>query len=201
MPSFDLHPATRAVALLLDGVHSGQLTDPTPCPDYPVAALLDHLMALTRAFTVAAEKGDRSTLTPESPPARARGDHLDPDWRSVLPHRLDALAAAWAEPAAWKGETDAGGVVLPAELAATVALDEIVLHGWDLARATGQDYRPDPTAVETVHQFTEFLARPDQAQLRDAMFGPPVKVAAGASTWSRSLALAGRDPAWLPDPV
>jgi uncharacterized protein (TIGR03086 family) len=200
MPAFDLYPATRGVTLLLDGVHSGQLTDPTPCPDYPVAALLDHLMALSRAFRVAAEKGDPSTLAHESPPGEARAAHLDPDWRSVLPGRLDALAAAWAEPAAWTGATDVGGVGLPAPLAATVALQEVVLHGWDLARATGQDYQPDPAAVETVHGFTEMVARPDQAELRNAIYGPPVPVGA-ASTWAQTLALAGRNPSWLPDPV
>jgi len=200
MPAFDLHPATRDVTRLLDGVHSGQLTDPTPCPDYPVAALLDHLMAVTRAFRVAAEKGDQSTLAQESPPGQARAAHLDPDWRSVLPERLDALAAAWVEPAAWTGETEVGGTGIPAQLAATVALQEVVLHGWDLARATGQDYEPDPAAVETVLGFTEMVAQPEQAELRRAIYGPPFP-AATASIWGRTLALAGRDPSWLPDPV
>jgi uncharacterized protein (TIGR03086 family) len=201
MAEFDLYPATRTVTQLLAEVHPGQLTERTPCPDYSVAALLDHLMALTRAFTVAAEKGDESTLADESPPGLARAEHLDPDWRTVLPQRLDALAAAWAEPSAWTGETSVGGVVLPGESAATVAMDEIVLHGWDLARATGQDYQPDPAAVEIVHRFTELLARPDQAQLRNAIFGPRLEVAVGASTWSQTLAGAGRNPSWLPDPV
>ena len=57
--------------------------------------------------------------------------------------RLDQLAEAWADPAAWEGLTEAGGLTMPAEVAGTVALDEVVLHGWDLARATGQDDRLD----------------------------------------------------------
>ena len=51
----DLHPATREVARLLDGVTDDQLPAP-PVPDYDVATLLDHLMGLTLAFTWAAEK-------------------------------------------------------------------------------------------------------------------------------------------------
>jgi len=201
MPAFDLRPATRDVTQLLDGVHSGQLTERTPCPDYSVAALLDHLMALTQGFTVAAERGDQSTLAHESPPGQARADHLDPAWREVLPQRLDALAGAWAEPAAWTGETGVGGATLPAEFAATAALGEIVLHGWDLARATGQDYQPDPGSMDTVHRFLELLAQPDLADMRNAIFGPRLEVGADASIWAQTLAGAGRDPSWRPDPV
>jgi hypothetical protein len=40
--------------------------------------------------------------------------------------------------------TEVGGNTLPGEVTGVVALDEVVLHGWDLARATGQDYRCDP---------------------------------------------------------
>lgn len=44
------------------------------------------------------------------------------------------MAGAWKDPAAWTGMTRAGGVDLPGEIAAAVAADELVLHGWDLAR-------------------------------------------------------------------
>ncbi|MBP0661776.1 TIGR03086 family protein, partial [Mycobacterium tuberculosis] len=53
---------------------------------------------------------------------------------------LKALAAAWQEPAAWDGRTEAGGVTDDAVALAVVALDEVVVHGWDLARATGQPF-------------------------------------------------------------
>jgi hypothetical protein len=56
MPTIDLGHAAREVARLSDGVTEDQLAGPTPCPDYPVAALLDHLMGLSLAFTWAARK-------------------------------------------------------------------------------------------------------------------------------------------------
>jgi hypothetical protein len=51
MDRIDLGPAAHEVARLLDGVDDDRLTDPTPCPDYPLGALLDHLMGLCLAFT------------------------------------------------------------------------------------------------------------------------------------------------------
>ena len=51
MPAIDLEHAAREVARLLDGVTEDRLGDPTPCEDTSVAALLDHLMGLSLAFT------------------------------------------------------------------------------------------------------------------------------------------------------
>ena len=190
----DLHPATREVARLLEGVTHDQLSAPSPS-DCDVATLLDHLMGLTMAFTWAAEK---STPPEASGPPSASGANLDPTWRSVLPGRLDALADAWSKPSAWEGMTEVGGNTLPGEVTGVVALDEVVLHGWDLARATGQDFRCDPASAEAVLGFTERTAQPDQAASRTGLFGPVVPVAEDAPVFDRALGFAGRDPAWTP---
>ena len=191
----DLHPATREVARLLEGVTDDQLSAPSPS-DCDVATLLDHLMGLTMAFTWAAEKS-ASEHGPTGP-GRSSAKALDPDWRSVLPGRLDALADAWSKPSAWEGMTEAGGVPLPGEVAAVVALDEVVLHGWDLARATGQEFNCDPANADAVLGFTERSAQPDQAAMRTGLFGPVVPVADDAPVFDRALGFAGRDPAWTP---
>ncbi len=198
MPTFDLRPATDAVSDLLGGIDDRQLSAPSPCPDYSVGGLLDHFMALSGAFTVAATKGDPSTLAGESRPGEANADHLSPDWRAVLPPRLDGLAMTWATPSAWQGTTDAGGVMLPADVAALVALDEVVVHGWDLARATGQDYEVAPALLDVLHGFVAGAAEPTQAEMRANIFGPAVNVPDDASLWERTLGLAGRDPNWTP---
>ena len=192
-PVLDLHPATREVARLLDGVSDDQLANPTPC-DYDVATLLEHLLGLTLAFTWAAEKS--AAEHGGSQPPQPAGDALDPAWRTVLPGRLEALAAAWTDPAAWEGMTEAGGLTLPGEVAGLVALDEVVLHGWDLARSTGQDYSCDPASAEAVMAFAASSAAPDQAASREGLFGPPVPVPEDAPTFDRALGFAGRDPAW-----
>ena len=133
----DLEPASCRLAALLPGVPDSALDAPTPCADTTVAALLDHIMGLAEGLRASARKEPT-----EAPVASA--EHLDPRWRELLPPRLDALVAAWREPGAGEGTTTAGGIELPAAEVAAVTLDELVIHGWDLARATGQPYEPDP---------------------------------------------------------
>jgi uncharacterized protein (TIGR03086 family) len=198
VPNLDLGPAADEVSRLLDGVSDAQMADPTPCEGTPVAGLLDHLMGLSLAFTWAARKSTATEGGGNQPGPSAVAEHLDPDWRALLPERLDGLAQAWRDPSAWEGMAEAGGVTMPAEVIATVALDELVLHGWDLARATGQPFDCDPASTQAVLGFTTMSAQPEQAAMREGLFGPVVDVPEGASAFDRALGFAGRDPAWTP---
>ena len=198
MPTLDLDPPAREVIGLLDGVTDDRLGDPTPCTDTSVAALLDHLMGLSLAFTWAARKTTATEGSGGAPQAAA--EKLDPDWRTELPSRLHELAAAWRDPAAWDGMTEAGGVRMTAAQTAAVAVDELVLHGWDLARATGQPFHCDPASTEVVLAFTTEGARPENAAFREGLFGPVVDVPQDAPAFERALGLAGRDPGWQPPP-
>ena len=73
--------------------------------------------------------------------------------------------------------TQAGPVELPAAIAAQVALNEVVVHGWDLAVATGRPYDPDPAAVETCLAFVSSFEPPEGGAADDGgLFGPPVPV-------------------------
>ncbi|WP_371927728.1 TIGR03086 family metal-binding protein [Lentzea sp. HUAS12] len=131
---FDLTPAAGRLADVVRAVGDDDLDAPTPCPDYTVGDLLDHVHGLAVAFTMAARK------TPLEGTASGDASRLPDDFRESIPARLDELARAWRAHEAWEGMTRAGGVDLPGEVAAAVALDEIVLHGWDLAKATGQPF-------------------------------------------------------------
>ncbi|MEU8298591.1 TIGR03086 family metal-binding protein [Micromonospora sp. NPDC048909] len=186
----DFEPAARALAALLGGVTDDQLGRPTPCGRWTVADLLHHLMGLTVAFRIAAEKGPDPAPTGPDDPAAA--EH-DPRWRTRLPAQLDELVAAWREPAAWKGDVAVGGVVLPAEIMGVVALNELVIHGWDLASSTGQPYDVDDRTVETVHGLVSQQASSDGTP---GLFGPSVSLPADAPLFDRVLGLTGRDPGW-----
>jgi uncharacterized protein (TIGR03086 family) len=186
----DLEPAAHRIVALLDGVPDSALDARTPCADTPVAGLLDHLMGLSEGLRAAAAKEpDRGAPQPAAA-------NLDPKWRVVLPERLDALVAAWREPAAVEGTTSAGGVEMPATEIAVVTLDELVLHGWDLARSTGQSYEPDPAEVTAILGFVEAFA---SAEGVPGLFGPAVAVPDDAPAFDRALGLSGRDPGWRPD--
>ncbi len=113
----------------------------------------------------------------------------------MLPERLGALVGAWRDPAAWEGTAEAGGVTMPAADMGVVALDELVLHGWDLARATGQPFRCDEQSTAAVLAFTTASAQPEFAGSRDGLFGPVVDVLPDAPAFDRALGLADPRPA------
>lgn len=184
---FDLAPATGQLAGLVRKVTDGDLKAPTPCPDYTVGDLLDHVNGLSVAFTMAARK------TPVEGTAAGDAARLPLDFRESVPARLGELAESWRSPAAWEGMTRAGGVDLPGEVAGAVALDEIVLHGWDLARATGQPFAVDEELLQVVYGFVSSIGPDD----RDgSLFGPAVEIDSNAALLDRVLGLSGRDPAW-----
>lgn len=192
---YDFTPAARAVEDLLPGISDGQLADPTPCPDYTVEILLFHLLGLSTAFRAAAEK-DLGPLT-ATPPASI-APQLPPDWRTQLPLRLDELVSAWQEPPAWEGQTQVGGVDLPGAAADQFGLNELVIHGWDLARATGQHFDPGDAPAGVSYDLLSALADP---ATRPPIFGPVVPVPATASLLDRAVGMSGRDPSWTPPAV
>ncbi|MFF3163058.1 TIGR03086 family metal-binding protein [Streptomyces sp. NPDC003273] len=193
MSMVDLGPQARIVARLAESVADERLTAATPCPDLAVRNLLGHILHLSVAFRDAARK-DLGATTDTRPDAAV--PDIGPGWREDLPKALDELADAWRDPAAWTGATRAGGVDLPGVVAGAVAAEELVVHGWDLARATGQPYEPDPAALEAAHGF--LAAAADDPSRGDAPFGPVVPVPPTASLLDRTIGLSGRDPGWRP---
>ena len=202
LPLRDARGHLRTAGGLLDGRRKArrgpdqrgtdpQLDRPTPCAGLDVRGLLSHLDGLALAFTAAGAK-DFGELTDTAPDPAAPAV-LDGGWRERIPARLRALAETWRDPAAWTGTTRAGGVDLPGEVAGLVALDEVVLHGWDVAVATGQPYEPDEQSTAVVHGF---LTESRTEDVPESLFGPVVAVREDAPLFHRALGLAGRDPSW-----
>jgi uncharacterized protein (TIGR03086 family) len=191
-PTIDLEPAARQIAGLLDGIDEQQLDGPTPCPDYAVRELLAHVVGLSTAFRDAARKdfGPTTDTAPDAKPPVLPGD-----WREALPPLLEELVTAWRDPAARQGMTRAGGVDLPAEVALMVALDELVIHGWDLARATGRRYEGDEASLRV---SLAMLTPSEDSPRPESIFGPPVPVPADAPLVDRAVAMSGRRPDWKP---
>lgn len=189
----DFEPPVRQIRALLLGIDDRDLAAPTPCPDWPVAALLDHLMGLSVAFAMAARKRSDAPGT-DGPPPQSSAGSLSPHWRSRLPVLLADLSIAWQDPVAWTGTAQAGGATLPATTMGAVAMNELVMHGWDLARATEQDYAADPRALEVL---IEFLGQGPVGGT-PGLFGPRVPVDPEEDLLSRAVGLAGRDPFWRP---
>jgi uncharacterized protein (TIGR03086 family) len=191
---FDLEPATRTVADVVAGVRDDQLGGPTPCPEMSIGAVLDHMAGFALAFTAAANHTEPpGGSQPPSPSASGLAD----DWRTSIPARLAELADAWRDEAAWSGMTKAGGQDLPSEIAGIIALDEVVMHGWDLAVATGQPYAVDTELLHAVFGFV-YGAAEQNPQGTPGLFGPPIFLPDSAPLLDRVVGLAGRDPSWTP---
>lgn len=167
---------------LLGGVVSGispdQLDRPTPCADFTVGGVLEHMIGGATAFA-AAYRGE--------PP-------VDPDMRDVLSSfgpTLGDLAAAISAPGALDRTVAAPfGEVAGETFARFVVLDGLV-HGWDLATATGQPYDPPAELVAAVEAFAREALDP----LRDGQtFGDAVEPSAGATPIERLAAYTGRRP-------
>ncbi|WP_327308090.1 TIGR03086 family metal-binding protein [Streptomyces sp. NBC_01298] len=185
----DLGPQCRIVARLATSVPDALLTGPTPCPDYAVRDLLGHVTGLAVAFRDAGRK-DLGPTTDTAPGTAVPA--LPAGWREELPRVLGELAEAWRDPDAWTGMTRAGGVDLPGEIAGRVAVNELVIHGWDLARATGQEYAPDQAALNSSYAFLR--ATVEEEGGGGGIFGPVVPVPDGAPLLDRAVGLSGRDP-------
>ena len=190
----DLTPATETLARVVTSIADNQLAAPTPCHGMTVADVLDHVDGLCLAFTGAAAKDlDAGRQAPV-----ADGSRLGPDWRARIPGRLADLAAAWRDERAWAGLTRAGGIDMPGEIAGTVAIDEVVVHGWDVAVATGRDYACDAELLRAAYRFAQATVARGPGGT-PGLFGPPVPVPDDAPLLHRLLGLTGRDPAWRPD--
>jgi uncharacterized protein (TIGR03086 family) len=96
------------------------------------------------------------------------------------------------------------GTLAGADMVDQVASADLVIHRWDLARATGQDDAIDPEELERM--WPAFQQIPDVMRVPGAfgpgitVFGPVVEVPADAPLQDRALGLVGRDPAWKADP-
>lgn len=188
----DLEPATTLLTGLVEGVGDDQLGARTPCTETSLGALLDHVDGLSLAFTLAATK---SPLPDGSPGPSADASRLGDGWRARIADRLAALAAAWGDEATWTGMTRVGGLDLPAEVAGVVALDEVIVHGWDIAVASGQPFSAEPELVQAAYGFVQPTAA-QSPQGTPGLFGPPVAVPDDAPLFDRLLGLTGRDPRW-----
>lgn len=189
MEPIDFTPATSTLRDLVAAVRDDQLTEATPCEKYAVGDLVEHIGGLSLAFTGAARK---QPVAGGAEGGSGDASRLEPGWRDRIDRSLAELAEAWRAPAAYEGETEAGGVRMPGPIAASVALNEVVVHGWDLATALGRPFEVSDEDVAACMAFAEPFSTPESADMRGDAFGPVVAVPDDASPLERLLGMMGR---------
>jgi uncharacterized protein (TIGR03086 family) len=195
MDAVDLSPATRVLADLVDATTDDDLDKPTPCPEFTVANLLDHVRGFSLAFGAAGRKdrGPVNEVTPSSDTAALAGD-----WRAEIRRNLEDMAMAWAPPDAWSGTTRIAGMDSPAEMVGCVGAEELLVHTWDLAVSTGRDFTASPEIISAARHFLDATADADRPSGPSVPFGPPTTPPSGAGELDQVIALAGRDVNWSP---
>jgi uncharacterized protein (TIGR03086 family) len=193
-PMHDLQPAAREMARLVNAVRDDQLGDPTPCTKYTLGDLLQHVRGLAEAFTMAGRK-EQPTGGSKGPP---QGDVslLPADWRGEIADWLNRLVHTWSDPGAWEGKAWIAGFEAPASAVGVTAINELVVHGWDVARASGQELLLEDDALTPAREFVAMMSGPGSEEARGQAFGPALPVPVGASALDEVIAGNGRNPAW-----
>src|ERR1700742_499365 len=190
--TMDLHKEMAAAAAedarVVAGASAGPLDRPTPCTDWDLRTLLNHTILWT---AYSAERRARDEKLPDE--LMSTDFTAQPGYDQAYAAQLDRAVAAWSDPAAWNRELNVMGNPTPSDGVGALLLAEMVLHGWDVARATGQDFHCDGPVLAAAAQ-----AVADNAELfrKYQGFAAPVELPAGASDFDRLLATSGRDPGW-----
>ncbi|MEV6557205.1 TIGR03086 family metal-binding protein [Nocardia sp. NPDC051756] len=178
----DLKPACDTMIDLLLGTSADQLDRPTPCSEYTVALLIDHIGGVAQRFTAFARKdtGDIPREIAAHP--------------KVVAERVRTLGLAWDDPSAWQGTTALSADLEQSnELWGRIALTEMVVHAWDLAQATD---RPFTLSTPTLHACLDHVVAFIPNAPIPELWSSAVETSDDAALIDRIVAVTGRNPRW-----
>jgi uncharacterized protein (TIGR03086 family) len=147
----------------------------TPCPEWRVRDLLNHMLDTQRYFAGSARGEDASLPAPTPPPLLT--DDPSADFARASAEVMDAFSG--------------DGVLRRTGPALGIAFSDQLLHGWDLAKATKQDATMPGDLAEAAYDCIHGLFTDEQ---RQGVFGPEIPVGGDATPQQRLLAYTGRDP-------
>lgn len=177
-----LEAALATTGTLVAGIAATQWSAPTPCPGWDVRTLTNHLVGGLRIFT--------AQLTG----IHAAGEHED-DWLGDSPAAAytaaaAAVLAAWRTPGVMARTLSLSLGDVPAPLGSVIELTEVVVHGLDVALATGQEDRVDAGQSIALHELMLGMGM-DPFRV-PGVFGPAVPVPADTPAHRQLLAFLGR---------
>jgi uncharacterized protein (TIGR03086 family) len=181
----ELHArALDATGRIIDGVAADRWHASTPCPGWDAHDLVNHLVAGNLWAAGLAAGG-----TIDSVGSRLDSDLLGDDPAAAYAASASAAAAVFRQPGALEAPCAVSYGPVPGSVYAGHRFLDVLVHGWDLAVATGQNYALDPELMAACQQIIE----PQLDAFRSVgALAPPVTVAADASTQTRFLAILGR---------
>ena len=189
-PALMAAAAAETARVVADAARTTTLNTKTPCTDWDLRTLLNHTILWT---SYSAERRAHGENVAEE--LMSKDFTADPGFAHDYQAQVQKAVQAWSDPQAWERDLNVMGSATPAADIAAMLIMEMVLHGWDIARATGQEYRADDALaqalLETVQAQAE-LFRQYQG------FAEAKTIPDGAPAFDRALSLSGRDPHWTP---
>lgn len=199
----------RAVATTrrtIDGVAPAQLGDPTPCTELDVRAMIEHLVEVAQRITALGSGDDPMAL-----PGVPAGLDLDGLRAAFAEHGAAALAA-FADERRLDDPISLPWATMPGRGHLATYTNELTVHTWDLAVATGQEVPSDPAVIELAESAIRAAFPPERTSVFAAIWAqtPPelrregypwkdaVEAPSGAAPIERLVAYNGRRPDWHP---
>ena len=186
-PRLALAKAAAITGSLISSVRPDQLDHPTPCAEFDVRRLLGHLVAVLDRIATAGRDGDLDAVPV------LRSGVADDGWRAAWDAAAHDVQAAWSDPAELAKMKVLSFATLPAPVALAIYTSEVVTHGWDLAKATGQEPVWDDDVVGASLR-TMRMALPAEGRGDEIPFGPVVEVPADAPLIDQLVGWVGRRP-------
>lgn len=192
-------------AAIATAIRPDQLADPTPCTEYDVDQLRRHLFSVGHRVACLGRGGD-----PFSVPEVAE-DVAGDDWAAAWAEAGQEVQSAWADEATLSTIITLPWAQMPGAATLAMYVNEVTVHTWDLAVATGQAPEWDEAVLALGFEAIQIgLPAGDRTEQYDAIrddmpegmegFTPPfaaaVHVADGAPLIDRLVAWNGRNPAW-----
>ena len=184
----ELHQRAMAqTESIVAAVSPDQLALPTPCTEFDVRELLSHVVGGLNRIAIMGEGGDALAVEP-------RADGVPDDgWLAAYRTASSRARAAWADDATLDVLVEAPWGKVPGRIALSGYVQEILTHGWDLARATGQPTELDPELASWVLAVARQIL-PPEPRGGEIPFAPPVPVPPDAAPYTQLAAWLGRQP-------
>jgi uncharacterized protein (TIGR03086 family) len=188
-PSAYTDDVIRDLGALISGTRPEQMSDQTPCAKWTVHDLINHVVGGGHMFA-AAFRGE--SLPGMDDASGAMPDLLGDEPAGAFDETIADYRDAIARPGVADRMVTLPFGTMPGQVAMDIAAVDLLIHCWDLARATGQTFRPSPEFVDAAEAFAH-VSIPPEARDGDA-FAAQVPAPRGASALERLIAFTGRQP-------
>jgi uncharacterized protein (TIGR03086 family) len=185
--------AVRASVEVVAQVTARDLDRPTPCEGWTLADLLAHMTVQHDGFAAAA-RGGATDLADWA--VRPLGDDPVATYRAAAERVVAAFAADGVLTRRFALPEVSPTVTFDASMAIGFHFIDYLVHAWDVARALGSTFVPEPVLVAAATPIAEAVPDDDRRRQAGSAFAPGLAVPDGVSPWDRVLARLGRSPAW-----